>query len=394
MAKRVEALVKPELLVWARETAGLSRDEASQKMRIKVEKLEGWENGNNRPTVKQLRKLGQVYKRPIAVFYLPEKPLDFQPLRDFRRISRIFGFKNTAQLNFEIRRAGFRRQAALNLLDDLNDKVPDLPFRLNISDDPETVGTKIREILKISPEEQAEWSSDYQGFNRWRSAIEEAGTLVFQSSRIDIEDMRGFAINQFPLPVIGLNIKDSPRGRIFTLLHEFTHILLGEGGICDIKEYYDRHPAEQKFEIFCNHVAGAAIVPREQLLIVADKPDIESWTDEELTTLSKRFKASKEVILRRLLINNRATEEFYQFKRKEFLKEYEKVKKKQEGFVPPYLKVISGVGLTFLRLVLNGYHQEKITSSDLSDYLEVNLKHLPKIESEAVPKHPRFGAAY
>jgi Zn-dependent peptidase ImmA (M78 family) len=170
--------------------------------------------------------------------------------------------------------------------------------------------------------------------------------------------------------------------------------MLGESGICDIQEEYRRHPAEQEFEVFCNHVAGATLVPKEYLLnesIVASKSNIEEWTDDELTALSRKFKASREVILRRLLINSRTTERFYRLKREQFQKEYEKFKKKPEGFAPPYLKVISGAGLTFVRLVLNSYHQEKITSSDLSDYLEINLKHLPKIESEATMK---FGEAY
>jgi Zn-dependent peptidase ImmA (M78 family) len=170
--------------------------------------------------------------------------------------------------------------------------------------------------------------------------------------------------------------------------------MLGESGICDIQEEYQRHPSEQEFEVFCNNAAGAALVPKEYLLnesIVVAKSDIEAWTDDELTALSRKFKASREVILRRLLISGRTTEQFYRFKHEQFQVEYEIFKKKPEGFVPPYLKAISGAGLTFVRLVLNGYHQEKITSSDLSDYLEIKLKHLPKIESEATLK---FGAAY
>ena len=394
MAKSVEALIKPELLVWARESAGLSKEIVADKLRIKPEKLDEWEKGDKRPSIKQLRKLGQIYKRPIAVFYLPEKPLDFQPLRDFRRISGALSFKNTSQLNFEIRRALFRRQSALNLLDDLNDQVREFPFKIATSDNPEMAGAKIREILGISFDVQSEWVSDYQAFNWWRAAAERNGVLVFQCSRINVEEMRGFSISQFPLPVVSLNISDTPKGKIFSLLHEFVHLMLRESGICDLQEDYERHPAEQQFEIFCNHVAGAALVPKDYLLgerIVATKRNIEEWADDELLTLSKKFKVSKEVILRRLLITGYATERFYRLKRQQLLEEYEKLKKKPGGFVPPYMKVISGAGLTFVRLVLNGYYQEKITSSDLSDYLEVNLRHLPKIEREATLK---FGVAH
>jgi hypothetical protein len=83
MAKKVEVIVKPELLIWVRESADLPLDSVARKFK----KLKDWETGISRPTIKQLRKLGEIYKRPIAVFYLPEVPKDFQPLRDFRRIS-------------------------------------------------------------------------------------------------------------------------------------------------------------------------------------------------------------------------------------------------------------------------------------------------------------------
>src|SRR5208337_4395004 len=132
------------------------------------------------------------------------------------------------------------RQAALTLLDDLNEKPPDLHPKINFPDNPETVGLKIRDLLGISLEDQLEWSTDYQAFNWWRAAIERNGVLVFQCSGIKTEEMRGFSITLFPMPVIGLNIKDAPKGRIFSLLHEFTHIMLGESGICDIQEEYTR----------------------------------------------------------------------------------------------------------------------------------------------------------
>ena len=47
------------------------------------------------------------------------------------------------------------------------------------------------------------------------------------------------------------------------------------------------------------------------------------------------------------------------------------------------------LGKQFIRIVLGAYHQEAITSSEVSDYLGTRLKHLPKIEravfSEVAP---------
>lgn len=63
------------MLVWARKSAGFHLEDAAHKAQVELEILRRWEQGEDRPTVAQLRKLGEVYKRPIAVFHLPEERL-------------------------------------------------------------------------------------------------------------------------------------------------------------------------------------------------------------------------------------------------------------------------------------------------------------------------------
>ena len=74
MAKSAPALVKPELLTWARESAGLSLNLAADLAKIDSATLEDWESGHDLPSISELRKLGAIYKRPIAVFFLAEPP--------------------------------------------------------------------------------------------------------------------------------------------------------------------------------------------------------------------------------------------------------------------------------------------------------------------------------
>jgi Zn-dependent peptidase ImmA (M78 family) len=382
MGKKTEALIKAELLIWARESARISIGEAARKLKIIPEKLEDWETGKSRPSMSQLRKLGELYQRPIAVFYLPEKPLDFKPLRDFRRIPDMLGYRDERKINFNIRSSAYKREIALRLSEELYGSVPDFQYKISLTEDPEEIGNYIRKVLMIGNDTQSSWKEEYEAFNAWRSAIENLGVLIFQCTDVDLYDMRGFSICEYPLPAICLNIKDSVRGRIFTLLHEFCHLMLHVGGICDIDEDFERYDDEQNMEIFCNHVAGAALIPKSALLNVIEGAAIDQWSDEELTILSKQFKTSKEVVLRRILICGLTSQQFYKVKRHEFEEEYKRLrKKKSTGFVPYYKKIIFRSGIPFIRLVLNGYHQEKITSRDLSDFLDVNLKHIPRIES-------------
>lgn len=85
MARTVKALINPELLVWARETVHMSVPQVAKTAKIAEATLASWEAGTDAPSVSKLRALAKIYKRPLAVFYLPERPRDFSPMKDFRR---------------------------------------------------------------------------------------------------------------------------------------------------------------------------------------------------------------------------------------------------------------------------------------------------------------------
>lgn len=388
MGSRIEAIVKPELLIWARKDAGLSIEVSAKKAQVKPERLNKWENGQLRPTIKQLRTLGRIYKRPLAVFYLPKPPKKFQPLREFRQFPSTGIYEYSPNLRFEIRRAEDRRQIALDLYQLLGESPPEINISVELSDKPENKASEIRELLGISYKTQVNWRYFYEAFNHWKKVLEDSGILIFQAPNIDLNEMRAFSISDLPLPVIVLNLKDSVQARIFSLLHEFIHILLKKGGLCDLEEERLPSQEEQRIEVFCNHVAGAILIPEEQLLsenIVLEKGAYAEWEDSEIIHLANRYKVSREVALRRLLIAGHITIEFYRLKREEYRKEFEKPPEKKEVFpLPYYKKAIVRTGNHFIRLVLNSYYQEKITSSDVSDYLEVRLKHMPDIEMEVI----------
>ncbi len=82
---REKAIITPNILRWARETSKMSIEQVALKTKVKEEKIALWEIGEDFPSINQLGKLSKLYRRPIAIFYLPEPPSDFQTLRDFRR---------------------------------------------------------------------------------------------------------------------------------------------------------------------------------------------------------------------------------------------------------------------------------------------------------------------
>ena len=57
------ALVKPELLVWARTSAGLSLEAVAKRMNVAANRVANWETGSEQLTITQLRKVAEICKR-------------------------------------------------------------------------------------------------------------------------------------------------------------------------------------------------------------------------------------------------------------------------------------------------------------------------------------------
>ena len=398
MAKSVEAIINHHLLTWARESAGYTIEALAKKAKVKSEDLEDFERGTQRPTITQLRRLADACKRHIACFYLPDAPKgDFQPLKDFRRQHGAMEFHDTIKLGFEIRDAENRRETALELMRDIGEKPAAFAATANLNENAESVGQRIRKLLGIDWQSQIGWADPNEALNRWRAAVERSGVLVFQMSTVRASEVRALSIARNPLPIVLLNTKDHEHPRIFSLMHECAHLMLRKGGICDIREDAPRGPDEQAVEVFCNAVAGAALVPGAEFQesrreFLSTRPN--ATIDDVARTYSYRLKVSPEVILRRSLTFGFITDAVYRTKRDQYQKESAeraaRKKEKRGGFVSPPRKVISNLGLPYTRVVLNGYGLEKITSSDLSDFLGIKLRHLPKVHSELTAKSVKY----
>jgi Zn-dependent peptidase ImmA (M78 family) len=396
----VRADVEPAVLRWARETAGLSVEDAARRLQVKPEKLANWEGGDIRPTIGQLRTLANIYKRPLSVFFLPQPPAE-PPLEvhDFRQLPGQPPGAFSSALLLQLRRARERRQLALDLLGDLEQPLPAFnlpgpignhPEEFTIDHDPEELAARFRQALQVDLAAQVRWTAAYEAFNEWRARIEAAGVFVFQMSRVDLEEVRGFSLAEDLLPVIAVNTKDPPNARVFTMLHELCHVVLRRSGVCEPDEERLRPSEERRVEVFCNHVAGAALVPLEELLsdqTVRANPEA-AWSDDDLRRISKKFSAGRFVVLRRLLTAGRTTPAFYRPKHADWVRAQreEDARRKAEGREdkrggpPPDRNAVAERGQAFVRLVLQSYYQDRITLSDVSEYLGVRLKHLPKIE--------------
>lgn len=379
MSERHSANINPGMLIWARETSGLSVADIAEKVGVKPERYAEWESGETTPTMNQLRDIGRVYKRPSALFYSSSAPREMTLVADYRLLPEHVT-NGSPRLSFEIRRAHERRETALDLSLLSSDPIASFQLDGSTSDDPNILAERIRDTLKVSTESQRRWEGDeYLALREWISAVERLGILVFQASGIDIQMMRGFSLAERPLPVIVLNGSDSVRGRIFTLMHELIHVVLGDGGLCNLREGRGINP----IEVFCNRVAGSVLVPASVLLcqpVVQQHGTDPQWHDVEVRNLSNRFVVSKEVILRRLLILGRTSREFYSTMREEYSK-YASPRKDSDGGPQRHILILRDNGVAYTSMVIGAYRDDHITESLLSRYLGgINLKHIEPLE--------------
>jgi Zn-dependent peptidase ImmA (M78 family)/DNA-binding XRE family transcriptional regulator len=382
MAKRQYAHIKGELLVWARRSLRMGLEEAAERLGVPPDRLAAWESGEQKPTINQLRNVARVYRRPLAAFFLPRPPRDLHIPHDFRTVPGHPEPELSPELLTAIRLAQYHRQLAVELAEEETKAAEDLIGSSRLAMSADIVAARARETLGIGVAEQKAWRTRYDALNQWKDAAERLGILVFHFDSVEVQEARGFSLAEVPFPVIALNGRDSPNGRIFSLLHELTHLLLNQPGISDQREYRGVDSPNQRTEVFCNHVAGSILVPRddlEQIRIVRLAGPDTRWDDDVLGRLAQEYSVSREVVLRRLLIIGKTNERFYEAKRAEYARF--KDQGQTAGFLTIPMRVIRNVGQPFLRIVLNAYYRQVITSSDVSEYVGARLKHLPAIEN-------------
>lgn len=395
MATRVKSTINPALLTWARETAGFTPAEAAKRLKIDEGRLAAWEDraDEDAPSIPQLRKIAALFKRPLAVFYLQEAPPRFEVMRDLRRLPGVGARNFSPAVQLEIRTANERRELALELAEDLEQEIPKFTLSATIQEDSEAVGARIRTALGITTDLQLHWRDNdgRAGFNNWRGQIENLGVLVFQTTRFPSDQASGFAIAADNLPVIAVNRNDALTRRTFSLAHELVHLMIRVSGVSELETDVVRPPEDQRIEVFCNSVAAAALIPRDVLLadprVVGRGVRSTIWGDAEISDLARNFNVSREAVLRRLLTLNRTTDHFYRQKRTEYIAEYlESQKRKKEKAAETEMKrnmpqeTVSNVGKRLVNMLLDNYHQDRMTLSEISGYLGLKVKHVPKLE--------------
>lgn len=297
---RVLVPVNPKMLIWARERAGYAG--IDDVLGISKANLKRWEKGEARPTVTQALMLAEKYHRSLAFFLLSTPPEegelpDFRGAADRKKTPALQAFIHLVEARCEwaeeVRREAGKEPIGQGYINSGN-----------IQENPEQAADHIRTALSIDLESVWSSRSPEDAMALWIQAIEDFGIFVFQNDTIrgktiDCLQFRGLAIANPYAPAIGLNKQDAPRGKIFTLAHELTHLWLGNAGISNL--FPSKMGELDRIEKYCNSVAAAMLLPTE--IFRDDWETAQSQNDlkNAVAKLSGKFKVSQDAVARKAM---------------------------------------------------------------------------------------------
>lgn len=271
--------VNPEILTWARETAGFSLEDAAEKLGLSssarsdaVEKLVQFERGEKLPTRNQLAKFASVYRRPLLTFYMNSPPARGERGEDYRTLSATVSPRDNALLDALLRDIKARQEMVRSLLEDEDDTVGrNFVSSVTMAQGVERVAESISSTLGFNPAERqdAQRNIGVDGlFRDLRARAEDAGVFVLlvgdlgsHHSIISEQVFRGFAIADPVAPFVVINDRDAKSARSFTLLHELSHIWLGKTGVSGAVDLVNASENKGSIEQFCNDVASEILLP-------------------------------------------------------------------------------------------------------------------------------------
>lgn len=384
--------VNSEILRWARETAGLSLEEAAQKLKISEskgaspsERLADLEAGEAAPSRPMLVKMAQHYRRPLVTFYLSSPPRRGDRGRDFRRLPDSHSLADDALLDTLIRRVQARQSMVRAVLED-EEEAELLAFvaSMTTADGVKAVLKSIQKTLNVTVNDFRAAPSPREAFALLRHGAETAGVFVLligdlgsYHTAIKLESFRGYALADQKAPFVVINHGDSKPAWCFTLLHELAHVWLGETGVSG--PYGDI-----AIERFCNDVASEFLLPTKEFeqFSLGDSTDIQITKDRISRFAEPRYLSSSLVAYRLYRAGAidqatwRALSKSFSDSWRQFRASQRARARDQDG--GPSTHIVRGhrLGAALLDLVARMLHAGALTTSKAGTVLGVRAKHV------------------
>lgn len=391
---RASALINKETLLHICSGIGVTNAFLAQRMHISEEIVAKWLTTDNAavPTINQAKILAKVLRVPFAGLYMSKENINIKHLTNLRNLRTMpdgIAIDDSA-LNLAIVDLIRARDLLHSSEEELGLKKTHsiLPAVPN-SELPAEYARVIRSFFGLDLNEQYRSTSTRQFYLYVRKKLESKGVFVHCFTGIEVEAVRGIAIFDEANPIIGINDDDRYPAKTFTIIHELVHILKRQSTLCN--DMYSSCTMQRE-EVFCNAVAGEVLVPTDALTAYFNAYTIYNISLDTIKTVADRFSVSREVITRRMFDIGRFSKDAYDTFTNEIKQSFEQEREdarvaRLEGRAQPVPRnmsreAIDKTSASLCRVMLIGYGEGLFSKQDLSGFLGIKEKHIPKFIAE------------
>ena len=309
---QVKVNISAAVLQWVMQTIQL--DSLPPKI---VEYLSKWIKGEKEPTFNQIETVSNATGIPLGYFFLQQPPQESIPLMEYRTVKSVAFDEPSRNLIETIHDMEMVQDWTREHMKAENMPTPDCVGMFRHEKSFTKCATIIRKLLGLTEDWFLNSKTVDDSFRFIRNAISSIGVLVMMNGIVgnnthrvlDIEEFRAFAMIDEYAPLIFVNTNDSGNGRLFSLLHEFAHICIGESDF-----FNDRNNAAtpvRPVEVLCNAIAAEILVP-QKIFLKEWREFISIYSEKEtIEVLAKYFKCGITVIARKALDNKKISSDLY-----------------------------------------------------------------------------------
>lgn len=329
-------------------------------------KLPQWLSAEDAPTFAQLKKLSDFLYVPFGFLFLDSPPKEPDVIKQFRTI-------NSSQLSIiskGLKDTLSQMKFISSWMSELRQDENEVPLTwVGSCLDTEAIAQLESAVLKVIGLKKG-FSLKFRDpetlFKDLRSRMENEGVLVFRNSKVgsntrrhlSVSEFRAFSLVDSYAPVIFINSADSLTGQIFSLIHEFTHLLIGKTGVT----------LPGKDESICNKTVAALLIPDELLMNKLPKGLI---TLDVIKEVAAQFNVSPLALAYCLLNKSLISEKLKDKVRDETDKAVaDKTSKKKSSGGPDFYRAYeSNISLSFRRAVATQLRDGLVTYTTASQLL-------------------------
>lgn len=378
----MEALITGKMVGWAIDRNKETHYSVAAKLHIKQETLDAWVKEDTRPSLRQAQKLAKRLRIPLGYLYLDSPPEENLPLPDLRTKSNEPPIKPSPNF-LDVLYDALRKQEWYHTYLESESADP-VPFigKYRLGDNRDVVAADITRYLSIDNNLRRTCNSWQEFLAELVDRAEKARVIVLRTGivgsntyrTLDADEFRGFAISDKLAPLILINGNDYKVAQIFTLAHELAHLWINQSGVSNPEYMVRSNQQRNVIDQYCDSVAAEVLVPSDDFEI---RWNDFSSLDDNLSDLSRHYRVSPFVVLRRSYEFGKVPDDTFRQKYHQLLTESRKPKKRGGNF---YNLFLSRNGRVLPKSILSAINEGRILPTEAASLLNLSVLKVANIE--------------